>query len=143
MDQTNTFTPPDDDDTQRLLIFLLLLIVFLSIIGVISCIYQFKRLQQVRKRHTIATSQLQLPNQRNSLREVKSMARQSRGVMQQHLANEVDELRAFQKEVSGQLGVLKGALLELSNRQQSAAAAAGGGNSGNSYEISSLTKKER
>lgn len=70
------------------------------------------------------------------------MARQSRGVMQQHLANEVDELRAFQKEVSGQLGVLKGALLELSNRQQSAAAA-GGGNSGNSDEISSLTKKER
>lgn len=69
------------------------------------------------------------------------MARQSRGVMQQHLANEVDELRAFQKEVSGQLGVLKGALLELSNRQQSAAAA--GGNSGNSDEISSLTKKER
>lgn len=69
------------------------------------------------------------------------MARQSRGVMQQHLANEVDELRAFQKEVSGQLGVLKGALLELSNRQQSAAA--GGGNSGNSDEISSLTKKER
>jgi hypothetical protein len=110
----------DEEDLQRLMRNLTILFIFMSIIGVISCFYQIRRLQLIRGRHTDEStlhSATQIENQAEHVYKMKEAKHTSRAEINENLEREVDELRAFHREVRGELGTLRTALTQLSHRR--------------------------
>ena len=110
----------DEEDLQHLMRNLTILFIVMSIIGVISCFYQIRRLQLIRGRHcdeSTLHSATQIQNQADHVYKMKEATHSSRAEINQHLEREVDELRAFQREVRGELCTLRTALTQLSHRR--------------------------
>lgn len=105
-----------EENAHHLMVALIIIFVILGIAGSISCYFQLSRLQSVRMER--ATNISSLPAQRCHINELKKITLKSREEMHHNLAVEVQELREFQREVSGQLTTLKKVLAEISNKQQ-------------------------
>lgn len=110
----------DEEHLQRLMLNLTILFIFMSIIGVMSCFYQIGRLQLIRGRHceqSTLHSATQIQNQADHVYKMKEATHTSRAEINENFEREVDELRAFQREVRGELGTLRTALTQLSHRR--------------------------
>ena len=111
----------EEEDLQQLMLNLAILFIFLSIIGIISCVYQMKQYQSIRRKHSHEStlqSAVNIQNQTECVYKMKAATESSRADMQDSLEREVEELRAFQQQVRGELGTLKTALTVLSQRRQ-------------------------
>ena len=110
----------DEEHLQRLMRNLTILFIFMSIIGVMSCFYQIRRLQLIRDRHSDEStlhSATQIQNQAEIVYKMKEATHSSCAEINKNLEREVDELRAFQREVRGELCTLRTALTQLSHRR--------------------------
>ena len=105
-----------DDEIHQLMIALIILLLLLGIIGSVTCFYQLKKLRSLRI-EPIKDAEPHIREQRNCVRALKKMAHDTRKNMHQNVAQEVEELRAFQREVSEQLGSMKEALAKLSAKR--------------------------
>ena len=111
----------DDESLQQMMLALAILFIFMGVIGVISCAYRIKGFQSVRRkywRESTLQSAANIQNQTEQVYKMKAATESSRVDMQDNLKREVDELRAFQREVRGELCSLKTALEVLSQRRQ-------------------------
>jgi hypothetical protein len=111
----------EEEDLQQLMLNLAILFIFLSIIGIISCVYQIKQYQSIRRKRSHEStlqSAVNIQNQTECVYKMKAATESSRADMQDSLEREVEELRAFQQQVRGELGTLKTALTVLSQRRQ-------------------------
>ena len=111
----------DDESLHLMMLALAILFTFMGVIGVISCIYRIKGFQSARRKHSREStlqSAAHIQNQTEQVYKMKAATETSRADMQDSLKREVEELRAFQREVRGELGSLKTALEVLSQRRQ-------------------------
>ena len=78
----------DEEHLQRLMRNLTILFIVMSIIGVISCFYQIRRLQLIRSRHcdqSTLHSATQIQNQADHMYKMKEATHSSRAEINQHL----------------------------------------------------------
>ena len=111
----------DDESLHQMILALAILFIFMGVIGVISCICRIKGFQSARRKHSREStlqSAASIQNQTEQVYKMKAATESSRADMQDSLKREVEELRAFQREVRGELGNLKTALEVLSQRRQ-------------------------
>ena len=111
----------DEESLQQMMLALAILFIFMGVIGVISCIYRIKGFQSARRKRSSEStlqSAAHIQNQTEQVYKMKAATETSRADMQDSLKREVEELRAFQREVRGELGSLKTALEVLSKRRQ-------------------------
>jgi Flp pilus assembly protein TadB len=111
----------EEENLQEFMLNLAILFIFMSIIGIISCVYQIKQYQSIRRKHSHEStlqSAAHIQNQAECVYKMKAATESSRADMQDSLEREVEELRAFQQQVRGELGTLKTALTVLSQRRQ-------------------------
>ena len=111
----------DDESLQQIMLALAILFIFMGVIGVISCVYRIKGFQSARRKHnreSTSQSAASIQHQTEQVYKMKASTESSRADMQDSLKREVEELRAFQREVRGELGSLKTALEVLSQRRQ-------------------------
>ena len=111
----------DDESLQQMMLALAILFIFMGVIGVISCVSRIKGFQSIRRKHSHEStlqSAAHIQNQTEQVCKMKAATESSRADMQDSLKREVEELRAFQREVRGELGSLKTALEVLSQRRQ-------------------------
>jgi hypothetical protein len=117
----NVALSEDDENLQHLMLFLTILFIFMGIIGIITCFYQIKGLQSIRRKHkdeSTLTSATNIRNETEDVFKMKEATESSRADMHDSLEKEVEELRAFQREVRGELSTLRTALSVLSQRRQ-------------------------
>mmetsp|Transcript_8370 Transcript_8370/g.13793 ORF Transcript_8370/g.13793 Transcript_8370/m.13793 type:complete len:142 (+) Transcript_8370:110-535(+) len=111
----------DDAHLQEMMLALAILFIFMGAIGVISCVYRIKGFQSIRRKHSREStlqSAAHIQNQTEQVYKMKAATESSCADIQDSLKREVEELRAFQREVRGELGSLKTALEVLSQRRQ-------------------------
>jgi hypothetical protein len=100
----------DEEHLQRLMRNLTILFIFMSIIGVMSCFNQIRRLQLIHGRRSDEStlhSATQIQNQAEHVYKMKEATHTSRAEINENLEKEVDELRAFHREIRGELGTLR------------------------------------
>lgn len=113
--------PVDGENLQQLMLTLAILFIFVGVIGIVSCVYQMKSLQSIRRKHRLEStlqSAAHIQNQTENVYKMKAATETSRADLQDSLEREVEELREFQQQIKGQLGSLRTVLDVLSQRRQ-------------------------
>lgn len=111
----------DDENLQHFMLIMTILFIFMGILGIVTCFYQIKWFQSIRRKHKIESrlpSATNIQNQAEGVYKMKVAKKSSRADMHDSLEREVEELRAFQREVRGELSTLRTALIALSQRGQ-------------------------